>query len=136
MDVGECRVGVAISDQLRVTAQPGPKIPRKPDNEFFGTLANLIQEWDVREAAVGLPRGLKGQKGTTYDSVIELLAECRKRWPQLVWTPWEERFTTKEAELILRAAPRKQRREKGLRDQVAAQLILESYLQFRERGEG
>lgn len=135
MDVGERRVGVAISDPLRISAQPGPVIPRKPDAEFFETLANLIKEWDIKEAVVGLPRGLRGQKGSTYDSVEKLLVELRRRWPEVAWLPWDERMTTREAEGVLSLAPLKRRREKGLRDRIAAQLILESYLHYHQRGE-
>jgi putative Holliday junction resolvase len=136
LDVGASRVGVAISDPLRITAQPGPTLSRSPDALFFENLAELIQEWSVSEGVVGLPRGLKGQKGTTYEAVSGLLAQLRERWPEIVWNPWEERFTTKEAVGILKSAPKRKRKQKGLRDRIAAQLILDSYLRFHENRGG
>ena len=135
LDVGSIRVGVAISDPLRISAQPGPTLSRLPDALFFENLAKIIQEWDISEGVVGLPRGLKGQRGTTYDAVSGLLNQLRERWPAIEWNPWEERFSTKEAVEILKSAPKRKRNQKGIRDRIAAQLILDSYLRFhKDRG--
>jgi len=135
LDVGTRRVGVAVSDPLRMTAQGGPTLERYPTKSFVESLAKLVVDWDIKEVAVGLPRGLNGRKGSTYDSVSELIEELRNRWPDIRWTPWEERFTTVEAVNVLKSAPRRKRREKGARDRIAAQLILQSYLQFHDRDE-
>jgi putative Holliday junction resolvase len=132
LDIGTERVGVAISDPLGITAQPGPTLSRNPDEVFFGSLAELLREWDVAEVVVGLPRGLKGQEGESARRALELVGEFQRRWPAIRWSTWDERFTTRAADLALISAPKKTRRRKGLRDQIAAQLILEGYLRFRQ----
>jgi len=132
LDIGTQRVGVAISDPLGTTAQPGPTLSRNPDEDFFGSLNDLIQEWGVAEAVVGLPRGLSGEETVSARAVLDLVKEFKRRWPDIRWSTWDERFTTRAAEQALRSAPKKTRRRKGLRDQIAAQLILEGYLRFRQ----
>jgi putative Holliday junction resolvase len=132
LDIGTQRVGVAISDPLGTSAQPGPTLSRTPDEDFFGSLDDLLKEWVVVEAVVGLPRGLSGRENASAKAVLELVEEFKRRWPDIRWSTWDERFTTRAAEQILRSAPRKTRRRKGLRDRIAAQLILEGYLRFRQ----
>ncbi len=135
LDVGESRVGVAISDPLGLTAQPGPTLERRPNTSFFTHLGELLKQGPVSEVVVGLPVGLKGQRsGKSYEAVMALLEECRVRWPQITWKTWDERFTTTAAIQTLSAAPKKKRQQKGLRDQIAAQLILDSYLRSRLNG--
>lgn len=131
LDIGTERVGVAISDPLGITAQPERTLSRSPDEKFFGSLDNLIKEWSVAEVVVGLPRGLSGQCGESAQTTLDLLEEFKRRWPGIRWSTWDERFTTLAADRALRSAPKKTRRQKGIRDRIAAQLILEGYLQYR-----
>lgn len=134
LDAGERRVGTALSDPLGLTAQPGPTLERHPDAVFFRQLGLLIDQGPVLEAVVGLPVSLKGEhRGKSYEAAMALFEECRTRWPQVVWHTWDERFTTSEAIQTLTGAPKKKRQQKGLRDQIAAQLILDSYLRSRPR---
>jgi putative Holliday junction resolvase len=135
LDLGEKRVGVAVSDPLGLTAQPGPTLARRPSGVFFEKLGNLLKEWSVETVVVGLPISERGQRGgKSYDSVMGLLARFQERWPEIVWETWDERYTTQEAVEILETAPRNKRRQKGLRDQIAAQLILTEYLRSKEAG--
>jgi putative holliday junction resolvase len=132
LDVGESRVGTSISDPLGLTAQPGPTLDRKPDTAFFAKLGEIIEQGTVIEVVLGLPVGLKGQRsGKSFEAVMELFEECRKRWPEVIWKTWDERFTTVTAIQTLSSAPKKKRQQKGLRDQIAAQLILDSYMRSR-----
>ncbi len=134
LDVGEVRVGTAISDPAGLTAQPGPTLERRPDASFFKQLGEIIEQGPAGEVVVGLPVSLKGQRsGKSCEAVMSLLEECRVRWPGINWKTWDERFTTTEAIQTLTAAPKKKRQQKGLRDRIAAQLILDSYLRSRPR---
>ncbi|MCC6732476.1 MAG: Holliday junction resolvase RuvX [Candidatus Omnitrophica bacterium] len=129
LDIGEKRVGTAISDPLGYTAQPGPTLDRKPEEQFWRKLEELLATWSVRRAVVGLPIGLGGQKTSpSYIAVMEFLRQAQQKWPEIEWKTWDERLTTTQAIQILSAAPGKKRRDKSLRDQIAAQLILDSYL--------
>ncbi|MCG3200081.1 MAG: Holliday junction resolvase RuvX [Candidatus Omnitrophica bacterium] len=132
LDVGTKRVGVAFSDPLGLSAQPGPTLARRPSAPFYERLASLIAEKEIETVVVGLPIGQEGQRsGISHEAVQALLLECRKRFPEVEWTTCDERYTSIEASEILLAAPKKRRAEKGLRDQIAAQLILERYLHER-----
>ncbi len=132
LDVGTKRVGVAWSDPLGLTAQPGPTLERRPSAHFYARLTALIAEQGITTVVVGLPIGQDGQlSGPSHEAVQALLLECGKRFPDVEWTTCDERYTSIEAAEILLAAPRKHRREKGLRDRIAAQLILERYLRDR-----
>lgn len=132
LDVGEKRVGVAVSDPLGITAQPGPTLERYPNAVFMKQLGELIAQAPAGEVVVGLPVGLKGQRsGKSFEAVMSLLEACREHWPQVEWKTWDERFTTVQAIQTLTSAPKKKREQKGLRDQIAAQLILDSYLRLK-----
>lgn len=132
LDVGTKRVGVAFSDPLGLSAQPGPTLERRPSAPFYKRLATLIAEKEIGTVVVGLPIGQEGQlSGGSHEAVQTLLLECRKRFPEVEWTTCDERYTSLEATEILRSAPRKRRQQKGLRDRIAAQLILERYLHER-----
>lgn len=129
LDVGKARVGVAMSDPLGLTAQPLPTLPREPEKTFLASLAKIIETHRVTMVVLGLPLGLKGQKGSSHDDVMVLLRRCQERWPDLGWETQDERFTSSMANEILRDAPRGRKRKKGLTDQIAAQLILQDYLE-------
>lgn len=129
LDIGEKRVGTAISDPLGYTAQPGPTLDRKPEEPFWHMLGELLATWSVRCVVIGLPIGLSGQRsGSSYQAVMEFLRLAQARWPAIEWKTWDERLTTTQAIQVLSNAPGKKRRNKALRDQIAAQLILDSYL--------
>ncbi|MCA9440710.1 MAG: Holliday junction resolvase RuvX [Candidatus Omnitrophica bacterium] len=128
LDVGTVRVGVAISDPLGLTAQPLPTIQRKPDRAFFEGLAALIDEYEITVLVLGLPIGLSGQRGDSFQRVEALRGELAQRWPSLVIERVDERFTSSMAQEVTKNAPRKRKQKKGLTDQIAAQLILQDYL--------
>jgi len=136
LDVGKVRVGVAISDPMGLTAQPGPTLSRNPAIEFHKNLAKCIEEYRVGTIVLGLPLGLKGQKGESYRDVQVLLEEIRERHPSLLFETCDERFTSSMAQQASREAPRKRKRQKGLVDRIAAQLILQTYLDSERRKRG
>lgn len=129
LDIGKVRVGVAVSDPMGLTAQPCPTLKRQPHQEFIENLAQLIEKYQVRTVVAGLPIGLKGQKGSSYHDVLSLRDEMRKRWPEVRFETCDERFTSTMAQQIVRNAPKGKKRNKGLTDQIAAQLILQHYLE-------
>ncbi len=131
LDVGTVRVGVAVSDPLGLTAQPLSTLQRKPDQLFYEKLANIVEEYQVETIVLGLPIGLKGQRGDSWREVQTVLEKIRSSWPDLVVETFDERFTSTMAQRVTREAPKKKKRDKGLVDQVAAQLILQHYLESK-----
>ncbi|HEV3142602.1 MAG TPA: Holliday junction resolvase RuvX [Gemmataceae bacterium] len=128
VDYGSVRVGLAITDELRMIASPLATYQRRDealDAEFF---RQIVEREEVGGLVVGLPVHMSGDEG-------EKAAEARKfgAWLAAVTglpvVYWDERFTTKEAEAHLRSAGLSPQRRKARRDRVAAQIILQTYLE-------
>ncbi len=134
LDVGQRRIGVALSDELGLTAQPLKVIERRGE-ETFRELAEIAEERNVGEIVVGLPRRTDGTLGTEASRVMAFAEELRRRLGLPVRF-WDERFSTAQAERVLLAADQSRRKRRKVRDKVAAALILQGYLDHRRRSEG
>lgn len=130
IDFGQVRIGLAISDQLRFLAHPLQTIPA--DKSSVKNIAEIVRDRKVETVVVGIPRHMSGEAGTAANAALEFADRLRTQLPCAVET-WDERLTTVAAERALRAAGRKTRNTRHVVDQVAAQMILQSYLD-RERG--
>lgn len=134
LDLGEKRIGVAISDATRLIAGSYGVVKRKSREEDFARYAQIIADEDVKLLVVGLPVPLSGQEGQRAAWVRDYVEELR---PQL-GVPivfWDESLTTKQAEASLRARGKRGRKLKERVDAVAAAFILQSYLDaHREEG--
>ena len=127
LDVGKKKIGIAISDALGITAQPCDTLIRKSKRDVFEQLERIVFNMHVSKIVVGLPLNMNGTEGpmakATYDFVKEL-----KENVKVPVELWDERLTTMEAERVLLQADLSRKKRKRLNDQVAAQLILQSYL--------
>jgi putative holliday junction resolvase len=128
LDSGRARIGVAISDELQLLAHPLETIPTKQRPE--SRVAKIVHEKKVDHIVVGVPRQMNGQIGTAATEVLEFVEKLRAILPCPVVT-WDERLTTVAAHRALRDAGKKTRHTRGYVDQVAAQMILQSYLDHR-----
>ena len=128
LDVGEKTVGIALSDELGITVSPRETLRR--DGSELDRLAAIVAQDAVGELVVGLPISLNGTLGPSAQKVLELVAQLRERFTIPVVT-WDERLTTAEAEKILLAADTRRAKRRKVVDQIAAALILESYLRTR-----
>lgn len=131
LDPGERRVGIAISDEMAVTAQGLETFIRKPGRPFFDHLAAIIERYHVTEIVVGFPLSLSGERGESARRAEAFASKIRASFPVTV-TLWDERLSSTEAERVLRGA----KRGKESVDKVAAILILQTYLDFRSGGKG
>lgn len=128
VDFGTVRVGLAITDSDRKIASPLATYTRRSkalDAAFF---EQLVQEEDVAGIVVGLPMhcdGREGQKAAEARAYGKWLHETTNR--TVVF--WDERFTTVEAEGLLMEAGLTSKRRKSRRDRVAAQILLQGYLE-------
>lgn len=126
-------MGLAISDELTITAQPLPTWRRKGMQADLAQLKNLVETRGVEEVVVGYPRHLGGGIGEKASQAQEFARELKNALAVPV-TLWDERYTTVEAERsLIEAGVRRQRRQQ-LRDGVAALLILQGYLDRRGKG--
>jgi len=128
LDFGRARIGVAISDDLQLLAHPLETIPTKERPE--SRIAKIVQNKKVDHVVAGVPRQMNGQIGTAAIEVLQFVEKLRAILPCPVVT-WDERLTTVAAQRALRDAGKKTRHTRGYVDQVAAQMILQSYLDSR-----
>src|SRR5215471_2587620 len=128
LDFGRARIGVAISDDLQLLAHPLETIPTKERPE--SRIARIAGDKHVDHIVAGVPRQMNGQIGTAAIEVLQFVEKLRAILPCPVVT-WDERLTTVAAHRALRDAGKKTRHTRGYVDQVAAQMILQSYLDSR-----
>jgi putative Holliday junction resolvase len=125
LDLGRARIGVAISDELQLLAHPLETIPA--ENQATSRLAQIIREKKVDHVVVGIPRQMSGQIGPAATEALRFVEKLRTILPCPVVT-WDERLTTVAAHRALRDAGKKTRDTRAYVDQVAAQMILQAYL--------
>jgi putative Holliday junction resolvase len=131
LDVGDERIGVAISDEMAVVARPYGVIPRVAGAASYLELADIIRREGVDRIIVGLPLMEDRTRGKQVASV-EAYVRGLARHIDLPVVYWDERYTTLEAREIMRRAGR---RDGGDIDAVAAAVILQDYMdqQMEER---
>jgi putative Holliday junction resolvase len=128
LDFGRVRIGAAISDELPLLAHPLETI--SANEQAPSRIAEIARERKVDHVVVGIPRQMNGQIGAAATEVLEFVEKLRAILPCPVVT-WDERLTTAAAHRALRDAGKKTRHTRGYVDQVAAQMILQSYLDRR-----
>ncbi len=131
LDVGEKRIGVAVSDPLGLTAQGLEVLTRRTAEDDLRRLAALAQKYGVQEIVVGYPRHLDGRPGEMAEAILALARSLAQALGGIPVIPWDERLTTREAERVLLEADLSRRRRRQVVDQVAAVLILQAYLDQR-----
>ena len=127
LDVGERRIGVALSDVLGITAQRLTLLERRELAQDLKALAALATEHTVEAVVVGLPLTLRGEIGPQAKRVMEFVEALRAQVSCPVHV-MDERLTTVQGERALLAMDTRRDKRKLLIDQLAAQLILQSYL--------
>jgi putative Holliday junction resolvase len=125
IDFGRSRIGVAISDELRLLAHPFETIPA--GKNAAKRIAEIVRERKIEHVVVGLPRNMDGTFGAAASEAQKFVKELRALIPREI-TTWDERLTTVAAHRALREAGKKTRATRGYVDQVAAQMILQGYL--------
>jgi putative Holliday junction resolvase len=127
VDYGSVRIGLAISDIDHKIASPLATYARRAAGQDAAFFQQLCVAEEVSDVVLGLPVHLDGREGKKAKEVRAFGAWLAAT-TQLPVTYWDERFTTVEAEGYLRAAGLTSRRRKDRRDKVAAQILLQSYL--------
>jgi putative Holliday junction resolvase len=129
LDLGEVRTGIAVSDPGRVVARP---LEVGPTEDLSGALRRLVDEEDVREILVGVPRTLGGEVGFQARKVLARLDALKRELPGVRFVEWDERLTTRMA--VAGAKARGKARGKkpaGRVDHLAAARMLQEYLESR-----
>ena len=128
LDVGAKTVGIAVTDELGISASPRETLRR--DGSEIDRLERIVKEEQVGEVVVGLPISLNGTLGPSAQKVLTFVDALRARLEVPIET-WDERLTTAEAEKMLIAADMRRAKRRQVIDQIAATLILQGYLRKR-----
>lgn len=132
LDVGARRIGVAVSDALGITAQGLATIERQNKRKDFDALGAVLAKHDVGEIVVGLPLRLSGAEGTQSEKMRRFADELHAKFGLPVHL-WDERWTSTEANRLLRETNLSIEKRGKAVDRMAAVLILQSWLAARDR---
>src|SRR5271166_675422 len=130
IDYGARRIGLAVTDELGMTAQGLPTLHRTNKRNDFDHLRCTIKTYNVGEIVVGLPLRMSGETGIQSERVQEFADALRARF-KLPIHLFDERLTSVEANRVLDETDMSNRRRRDVVDQLAAVLILQAFLGFR-----
>ena len=128
VDYGEKRIGLAVSDELGITASPLMTLVRRSDDETVRQIAQLASKLRVTQIVVGLPRRTDAQEGE-MERQVKAFAEKLRQEVSVPVVLFDERFTTRIAEQVLLEADLSRRKRKQVRDRLAAVILLQSFLE-------
>ncbi|MBI3780683.1 MAG: Holliday junction resolvase RuvX [candidate division NC10 bacterium] len=127
VDLGTRRIGVALSDELGLTAQALPTLEPPTVDDAVDAIRALIDRYGVGEVVVGLPKNMNGTLGPAAEKALAFARRLEEGGDAKV-TLWDERLTSRAAErLLIEANVRRAKRRRAL-DQMAAVLILQGFL--------
>jgi putative Holliday junction resolvase len=132
LDVGDKSIGVAVSDELGLTAQGVTVRRRSSLADDMAFLRELCTVYEAMAIVIGLPKNMDGSLGPQAQKTLAFSERVR----QVCAVPvidWDERLTSQAAERVLLEGNTSRRRRKQVRDRLAAQFILQAYLEWRTR---
>lgn len=127
LDHGTVRIGVALSDELKMIATPLEFVPAEPFADFLKRLKDLIREKEVEMILVGMPRNMDGSYGPATEKVRQFIVVLK----EAVMIPikaWDERLTSVQANKMMIENKVRRDQRKGKVDKMAAAILLQSYL--------
>ena len=127
VDYGERRMGFAVSDEAEIIAMPLCVVAVLGSRQAAIEVARLVLEKQAGTVVVGLPLNMNGSRGQAAEAVAQFVERLRQTISIPV-TTWDERLSSKAAERILIDADVRRQKRKGVIDQLAAQIMLQSYL--------
>ena len=128
LDLGEKRIGVALSDELLLTAQGLCVLNSKGTEKDLVQILALIKEHGVTHLVLGLPRNMNGSQGPMAEKILEFGRKLAELQPEISVEYWDERLTTTAAQRVLVEADMSRARRKAVVDKVAAGFILQGYM--------
>lgn len=127
LDLGKRRIGVAVSDELGITAQGLETIQCRNKRADLSAIARIVSEREISSILVGYPLNMNGQAGAQAEWV-KSYAQTLERELGLPVQLWDERLTSAEASRLLRESDAHPDRRNGTLDRMAAVILLQSYL--------
>ena len=130
LDVGKKRIGLAVSDELGITAQGIETLQRSRVRDDLDALKQIAAQWNVQTLLIGNPLHMSGSESRQSEYTREF-AERLSRHLDVPVVFWDERLTSAEAERVLKQSGASLEQRKSAVDRLAAVLLLESYLGSR-----
>ena len=128
IDLGEARIGLAISDELGMLAHPLETILVKQIADPLVHIAQIIEQKKIETVVIGLPRNMNGSYGPAAEKAKTFAKQLLDKVQQCEIKLWDERLTSVAAQKALHASGRNVKQSRAVIDQVAAQMILQSWL--------
>lgn len=132
LDYGEKKLGLAVSDEMGITAQGLPTLMRKGREKDLAALEKVIRQFGVEEIVIGYPLRLNGTEGIQCEKVNRFAGILEKRFSVPI-LKWDETLTTSQAEEILTEARVSRKKRKAVVDKLAAMIILQGYLDHSKK---
>ncbi len=129
MDVGDKRIGMAISDVMGWTAQGISTLERRNKKYDLEFIRNVIEEYQPERIVVGLPKNMNGSIGPQGEKVKAFAENLKEHFKQEILF-WDERLSTVSAHKVMIQGDVSRKKRKERVDQVAAVLILQNYLDY------
>ena len=129
LDIGEKRIGIAISDETETIAQGLETIDAT--GGVLKRIEEIVSENNIKEVVVGLPLKMDGSRGPAAEKVLRFSEKLKGRLSVAVST-FDERLTTKQGESILIEADMSRKKRKMKIDRIAAQIMLQTYIDFKK----
>lgn len=134
IDIGTKRIGIAMSDELFFTAQSSLTLYRNSPERDMEEIKRIIKENEVGEVVVGMPLNMNGSSGVKAKEAAEF-ADLLSKAVNIPVKTWDERLSTVQAQRTLLDADLSRAKRRRVIDKLAAQVILQSYLDSRRKGE-
>lgn len=128
LDVGDKTIGIAVSDQLGLTAQGVEVIRRTSPENDFKRLTELVQNYEAETILIGLPKNMNGTIGVRGEIVQQFTEKVKVTFPGCKIILWDERLSTVAAEKALISADVSRAKRRKVIDKMAAVFILQGYL--------
>lgn len=132
LDVGTKRIGIAVSDELKLTAQSIRTIERMGLKKDINSIRSMVKEYNIETIVVGMPYNLNGEAGEMA-LAVKSFAEKLRNSTSVNVVEWDERFSTMAVTRVLHDAEMSWVKRKGVVDELSAVYILQGYLDSRNQ---
>ena len=128
IDYGDARVGVAITDELQITAQGLETIPNSSDKFILKRLEEIVNYYNVQVIVVGMPLNMNGTKGERVEVTEKFIHKLKCKFNNVKIETVDERLTTVAAHKTMNFLDIKKKKKRSIVDTISAQYILETYI--------
>ena len=128
LDIGEKRVGLAISDSSEKIASPLKIISAEDLKSCSKTFQSIIEDWEVEKFLIGLPLSMSGESGKQVEAIKKLAQNLHEQFPEIPQEFYDERLSSSQAKQELKEQGLSEKEMRGKLDALAAAIFLQAYL--------